>query len=43
MEELGQEIKIRREEKALLNAHWESVMADKDEQLVRQSRTAQER
>jgi hypothetical protein len=42
-EELRQEIKYYKEQRLLSDAHWESILADKKEELRKQTRTVQQR
>jgi hypothetical protein len=40
---LKQEIKYLKEQRLLSDAHWESILADKEEELKKQSRSSQQK
>jgi peptidoglycan hydrolase CwlO-like protein len=42
-DDLKQEIKSLKEERLLSDAHWESILADKEEQIKKETRSAQEK
>lgn len=42
-EQLKQEIKYLKDQRLLSDAHWESILADKEEELKKQSRSAQKK